>query len=203
MSIKQSAAFLVVMAAITLAGAGCLASTSPASRTPAAPQPAVSAPAAPTATVECPEGTAWFASATSDPGFGFCHESSTTGGGEIAVVESDGTVTLYEKTNPTFVHTVRALTIAPTEDIVAAIEQQFMTEESRAFCDVVEHGGTQGSQFVIAGGDLDTQERCGDFRAGYFISNPADPFTLFYLEIGQDTFMPSDTWIKTLRPLTK
>lgn len=203
MTIKQSAAFLVLMAAVTLAGAGCLGASKPTPTVPAE-SPAATAPAEEPAVAAvddgCPEGSVRYATTTANPAFTFCHEAKTLGGESVVVSESNGVVGLSTGSNPGFAHSVRAFKIAPTDDVAAAIAERFMTEENRASCEIVTFEGVRGESYVIAGGDLETQEKCGEFRAGYFHSTPTDPFTLFYFEVGQDTFMPSALWIETIRP---
>lgn len=78
-----------------------------------------------------------------------------------------------------------------------------MAAENRAHCDVQEREGTSGSRYAIAGGDLDTQEKCGDYHSGFFLSSSADPEVLFFVTVGQDTFMDDDLWMQTLRPVVE
>jgi hypothetical protein len=203
MTIKQSATFLVLMAAVTLAGAGCL-NNAPA--TPAAESPVAVVTTRTTDSEEgCLPGSARFATSTSDITFTFCHEieSALTGGAAVNVTEQNGVVTLATAGNPDFTHTVRAFRVEPTADISAAIAAQFMTEENRASCDVVEYEGPRESRFVIAGGDPETQLTCGDYRDGFFLSIATEPYVLFYVTVGQDTFMDSDQWMTTLRPVVE
>ena len=44
------------------------------------------------------------------------------------------------------------------------------------------------------------QEKCGTYKVGSLRAYENTPGSLFYITIGQDTFMADDVWLKTLEP---
>jgi hypothetical protein len=141
-------------------------------------------------------------------GFTFCYNPVSISGSnlnnstDIILEQKEGTLILYPKDLPDYQHTITRLrfdeTLAPTQ----AIETLYMKDADKSTCTVVEINKTEEyAEYVLAGGgDLESQEKCGTYKVGSFRAYENTPGSLFYITIGQDTFMADDAWLKTLEP---
>ncbi|MBI2473275.1 hypothetical protein HYV70_01845 [Candidatus Uhrbacteria bacterium] len=138
-------------------------------------------------------------------GFTFCYSPImfTNGGytSEILLEEKEETLILYPKDLPDFQHTITRLRFDETLNPKEAIETLYMKDADKSVCTVMEINKTdEYTEYLVAGGDLENQEKCGTYKIGSFRAYENTPGSLFYITIGQDTFMADDVWLKTLEP---
>ncbi len=213
---SQKIGLFLLGAALTLAGAGCFTTNSASTTQPTNTENTSTDTQTQTASEAdlnaetttltqaspCPEETERFWSADQNgTGFTFCFDTLSNSG-EPVMWEKSGRsrVTLYSKENQEFAHSVTRLEIGNL-DPKTAIETNFMTAANRQTCEVISGQSQNGlwTEYVIAGGDLETQLTCGEYRDGFFIAKPDAPDVLFYVMIGQDTFMRTQTWLESLK----
>ncbi|HAU66378.1 MAG: hypothetical protein UT30_C0001G0052 [Candidatus Uhrbacteria bacterium GW2011_GWF2_39_13] len=138
-------------------------------------------------------------------GFTFCYSPMmfTNGGytSEILLKENEETLILYPKDLPDFQHTITRLRFDETLNPKEAIETLYMKDADKSVCTVVEINKTsEYTEYLLVGGDLENQEKCGTYKVGSLRAYENTPGSLFYITIGQDTFMADDVWLKTLEP---
>jgi hypothetical protein len=134
-------------------------------------------------------------------GFTFCYDvyGLLNGNTRVPIVTqwTGNKAVLYPQDNPDWQHTVTWFQIG-NSDPAEEIRRRFMTEDNRAACEVVSNPGAMWNEYVIAGGDLEAQEKCGEFRYGFFIQKFEAPNVLYFVTTGQDTFMLTQSWLQTL-----
>ena len=139
-------------------------------------------------------------------GFTFCYNPVSVSGSNInnsdILLEQKGeTLVLYPKDLPDFQHTITRLRFDESLNPTQAIETLYMKDADKSVCSVVEINKTdEYTEYLLAGGDLENQEKCGTYKVGSFRAYENTPDSLFYITIGQDTFMADDAWLKTLEP---
>lgn len=193
-----------LLSVLLLVGAGCPLQKDPtALQTPTLPEvfktpdlANVTEPAEKSVVADspCPDGTVRYFGST----ISFCHEATAMNGKPVIVSQEGETIVLYAEGNPDFTHTIVPVYTNGADDIQAYIEDRFMTQENREACDVIKGEEGRFLQYLAAGGDLENQLKCGSIQDGSFYFDPTAPEFMFYIRIGQDTFLPSSTWIETL-----
>lgn len=151
----------------------------------------------------CPEDmTRFWGTKEYGDGMTFCYYTTTADGQEINLKNFGDKVVLYPE-NPNFNHSILWERLKNGDlSIEEKIAARYMTDEERAACEVMAAPkNTDWTEYLIASNErnLDAQEKCGEFRYGsFFYSSEKNPETLFFVMIGQDTFMPSNDWLETL-----
>src|SRR3989338_9315003 len=139
-------------------------------------------------------------------GFTFCYNPVSTSGSklessDILLEQKEETLVLYPKDLPDFQHTIARLRFDETLNAKQAIETLYMKDADKSVCSIVEINKTdEYTEYLLAGGNLENQEKCGTYKVGSFRAYENTPGSLFYITIGQDTFMADDVWLKTLEP---
>lgn len=148
----------------------------------------------------CPENmTRFWSTHKFGEGLTFCYYSTATDGQKIMINNFGDKVVLYPENNPQFNHSILLERLNNSSLVEETIATKYMTTTERTACSVVANQRDAAwTQYIIAGGDLEAQEKCGEFRYGSFFYSKDEPDFVFFVMIGQDTFMPSDAWLETL-----
>ena len=139
-------------------------------------------------------------------GFTFCYNPISISGSnlessDILLEQKEKTLILYPEDLPDFQHTITRMRFDETLSAKQAIETLYMKDADKSVCSIVEINKTdEYTEYLLAGGDLSNQEKCGTYKVGSFRAYENTPGSLFYITIGQDTFMADDVWLKTLEP---
>lgn len=213
MKLKLKPLILAVLATTTFLGAGCVSQPNVAQNNNSAinsAQPQTNSNINPvnektggteiSTTTPCPtENTVRFWNVgASGNGFTVCY-NSTFNNKPIVVKNFGQKLVFYVNGSPEWNHTVTLLNLKNQTSLKDEIKNRYMTEENKKYCDVISNKNNGGETLVVISneGNPEAQEKCGEFRYGEFIYNQNSPENLFFVTLGQDTFMTSN-WLSTL-----